>query len=169
MVVASVAVRQEAGRKHDDGVDAVAIVALIRRKKKKSGRGKKKKGTLSPVRWVIMETASIVLLAYFLPFFFWFASHSLFLSPSLSLFSRAVSSRHFQEECNFFLFSRQFIATLGVTQSEGPFYGNCRARLFHWRGWGFLPSAEEPSGGRGIPLAIVCRLIGERRRVIGHA
>lgn len=35
MVVASVAVRQEAGCKHDDGVHSIAIVALIKKEKKK--------------------------------------------------------------------------------------------------------------------------------------
>lgn len=102
MVVASVAVRQETGCKHDDGIHTVAIVTLIIKKKTE----REKKGNFishSPGYY----GNSLHCVAHLFPCFFLFASQALFLSLSLlpflldtlrksviSFCSRANSSPH---------------------------------------------------------------------------
>lgn len=104
MVVASVAVRQETGCKHDDGVHTVAIVALIRKKK---NRERKERELYLPFAGLLWKQPSLCRSLISLLFFFVRQSGSLSLSLSLlpflldtlrksviSFCSRANSSPH---------------------------------------------------------------------------
>lgn len=79
MVVASVAVRQETGCKHDDGVHTVAIVALIRKKK---NRERKERELYLPFAGLLWKQPSLCRSLISLLFFL-FASQALSLSLSL--------------------------------------------------------------------------------------